>query len=674
MRDLRVLTLGLLAACATSGSPPKPESPAAAKTEAAAPADGGRVAPTERTPAQLDRDRALEARAAVVVDAFQNRIAGFGGVLTHDRKRVVFGSNRDGSPQLYIAEVGRPAAAPKQLTKDERVQSASLSRDGKWILFTRDRGADENAHIYRIGLDGNGLVDLTPEEGIRHDPPALPLERPDLMIYGKRTVKSPASTIVVAKVSGGEARTVYQDAAPIFVADATADGSRALLLRLVSPSEQILFELNLDLGNGSARRFWPPEGTKEAIGSAAYSPDGRTIYLATDQGGEQSALLAVDEASGKISARFSPDPKTATLDAIVPSPRGDVVVVHVDAGNRHAIRVLDARSLAEKVHPDIPAGQSELGDITLDGSMLSFTLATPDRPGDAYALDLGSGKSRRLRDDPRPNAGAIAPVETIVTAIPAFDGKPIPVHAYLPRSAAGTKLPVIVEFHGGPAASSTVGWKPRAQFFVAQGYAWVEPNVRGSTGFGRAWEMADNREKRGDVLEDMASVNAWVKAQPWADPDKVVIFGGSYGGWVVLEGLTHQQRLWSAGIDLVGVVDLRTLMKSTDQLIRAVFIDEFGDLDKDQALLAEWSPLKDADKIAAPLFVYQGANDPRVPRAESDSIVSALRRRNLPVEYMIAPNEGHSLDRRENQLEFYARSARFLEEHLGAPATAAAAR
>lgn len=655
MRDLRLLTLGLLAASAVHAQ--------------AAP-----VLPTQRTPAQLERDRALEARAALVVDAFQNRIAGFGGALTHDRKRVVFGSNRDGSPQLYLGEVAKPSAAPKQLTKGERVQSASLTRDGKWILFTRDRGADENAHIYRIGLDGNGLVDLTPEGGIRHDPPALPLKRPDLMIYGKRSVKSPASTIVVAKVSGGEARAIYQDAAPAFVVDANADGSRALVVRLVSPSEQILFELNLRSDNGSARRLWPPEGTKQAIGSAAYSPDGRTVYLATDQGGEQSVLLAVDEASGKISARFTPEPKSATLDAVVPSPRGDVVAVHVDAGNRHAIRVLDARSLAEKVHPHIPAGQSALGEITHDGSLLSFTLATPGRPGDAYALDLRSGKSRALRDDPRPNASGIAKVETIVTAIPAFDKKSIPIHAYLPQSAAGTKLPVIVEFHGGPAASSTVGWKPRAQFFVAQGYAWVEPNVRGSTGFGRAWEMADNREKRGDVLEDMASVNAWVKAQPWADPTRVVIFGGSYGGWVVLEGLTRQQRLWRAGIDLVGVADLRTLMKSTDQAIRAVFVDEFGDLDKDQALLAEWSPLKDAGNIAAPLFVYQGANDPRVPRTESDSIVSALRRRNLPVEYMIAPNEGHSLDRRENQLEFYARSARFLEEHLGAPATMAPAR
>jgi len=166
----------------------------------------------------------------------------------------------------------------------------------------------------------------------------------------------------------------------------------------------------------------------------------------------------------------------------------------------------------------------------------------------------------------------------------------------------------------------------------------------------------------------MASVRAWVAAQPWADGRRIVLFGGSYGGWVVLMGLTRQQPLWSAGIDLVGVADLRTLLRTTDQAIRAVFVDEFGDLEKDEALLAAYSPLRDAAKISVPLFVYQGQNDPRVPRSESDAIVGALRARGLPVEYMIAANEGHSLDRRDSQVEFFSRSARFLEEHLANPA------
>ena len=654
----RLILVVLSLACATSRAPEQRPAPAAGAPTAASP-----VAPTERTAAELARDGDLEKRAAAVVDAFQNRIAGFAGALTHDGAHLIFGSNRDGSPQLYAGEVAQPSAPPKRITPGpERVQTAALTRDGKGILFTSDRGADENSHIFRIGLDGSGLVDLTPGEGIRNDPPALPLKRTDLMLFGRRNVKSPASTLIAQDLAGGAGRAFYQDPAPTFVADASPDGSRALAVRVISPSELILLEV--DVASGAAKRLWPAEGKKEALGTASYSADGATIYLTTDQGGETSAVLALD-ATGHVKARWTPDPSTAIIDALLPSPRGDAVAVHVDAGNRHLIRLLDAGTLRERATPDIPQGNSALGEFTPDGRTMTFALSTPDSPGEPYALDVHTGKVTVLRADPRPGLSSLTKVEVTVASVPAFDGKPIPVHTYLPKDRGAQKLPVMVEFHGGPAASASIGWKPRAQFFSSLGYAWVEPNVRGSTGFGRAWEMADNRERRGDVLKDMASVNAWVKQQPWADPSRVVIFGGSYGGWVVLMGLTRQQPLWSVGIDLVGVADLRTLLRSTDQLIRAIFVDEFGDPDKDEALLAAWSPLPDAGKITAPLFVYQGQNDPRVPRAESDAIVSALRSRGRPVEYMVAPDEGHSLDRRENQLEFYARSARFLEEHLG---------
>jgi len=176
--------------------------------------------------------------------------------------------------------------------------------------------------------------------------------------------------------------------------------------------------------------------------------------------------------------------------------------------------------------------------------------------------------------------------------------------------------------------------------------------------------MADNREKRANVLKDMETINAWVKAQPWCDANRVIVFGGSYGGYVTLMALTRQPTLWRAGVDLFGVVNLKTFLRSTDQMIRTVFVDEFGDLEKDAALLDEFSPSRDFDKIVAPLFVYAGQNDPRVPRSESDQVVLALRQRNVPVEYMVAPNEGHSIDRRANKIELMTRVVRFLGDNV----------
>jgi dipeptidyl aminopeptidase/acylaminoacyl peptidase len=193
----------------------------------------------------------------------------------------------------------------------------------------------------------------------------------------------------------------------------------------------------------------------------------------------------------------------------------------------------------------------------------------------------------------------------------------------------------------------------------------VEPNVRGSGGFGRAFEEADNGKGRLEAFKDIEATGKWAASQRWADPARVVVFGGSYGGYTVLVGLTRMPTLWRAGVDLFGVADLSTFMSTTSGLIREIFLLEFGDPDKDRAFLESISPLRDADKITAPLFVYAGANDPRVPRSESDLIVKALRSRNVPVEYMVANDEGHSLARRENLIEFAARSARFLEKYAG---------
>ncbi len=190
--------------------------------------------------------------------------------------------------------------------------------------------------------------------------------------------------------------------------------------------------------------------------------------------------------------------------------------------------------------------------------------------------------------------------------------------------------------------------------------------MRGSGGFGRAFEAADNGPKRLDAFRDVETTARWVAAQPWADPDRLVVYGGSYGGYTVLMALEKWPEIWRAGVDLVGVANMTTFLQSTSGIIREIFKVEFGDLEKDAAFLKTISPIEQIDKIVDPLFVYAGANDPRVPRTESDQVVRALRARGVPVEYMVAENEGHSLDRRENAIEFFSRVGVFLEKQLAA--------
>jgi dipeptidyl aminopeptidase/acylaminoacyl peptidase len=349
-----------------------------------------------------------------------------------------------------------------------------------------------------------------------------------------------------------------------------------------------------------------------------------------------------------------------------PSPTTDRIALGVTAGDHGEVRILDGRTLKLERAVKVPLGMVFVGQWRDDGKAFSIMISLADHPPDVYVVDAKTGDVKPLRDDKRPGLDGLAPIDVSIEHVKAFDGLSIPVNRYLPKGSEGKKLPTIVVFHGGPSSSYQVRWSPFGRFFLSLGYAVVEPNVRGSSGFGRAYEQADDKEKRADWLKDVETMNAWTKAQAWCDPDSVVVFGGSYGGYTTLMALTRQPTLWRAGVDVFGVADLKQFMRTTDAMIRAFVIDEFGDPDKDGALLDQFSPMRDVDKIVAPLFVYAGANDPRVPLSESDTIVKALRTRGVPVEYMVAANEGHSLDRRETKIEFMARVARFVEDALAA--------
>jgi dipeptidyl aminopeptidase/acylaminoacyl peptidase len=617
--------------------------------------------PTVLTDAMKARDKQLAPKIEAILDAYSN----FEPRVSPDGKHVIFRSNRAGVPELFISEAGKPSSEAKKIVAGpERVASADWSRDGKWIIFRRDQGADENFRLFRVKPEGGDITTLTPGETMHRDDPVLPRKKAGTIFFSSRKTSSPETYINALPIEGGEPKVVFTDPGPSWAVASNPDGTHVLVFRFVSPTNQILFDL--DVAAGKTKRVYPLEGKSAGITHCDYSIDGKRIFVATDGGGEDNVLVTLDATSFIETARYVQDrPKSARVAGLAVSPKGDRVAISIDAGNRSEVRVLNAQTLKHERDVRVPLGATSLADFTEDGKRFAVTQSLPDAPPDIYLVDPNDGKLEKLRDDKRPGLESLPGLDVNVATIPAHDGLQIPVHTYLPKGRDPSKsMPVIVNFHGGPASSSRIGWNWTARMFTSQGFAFVEPNIRGSTGFGRAYEMADNREKRIDALKDVETVNKWLRTQLWADPDRLVIYGGSYGGYIVLMGLTRQTALWRAGVDIVGVANLFTFLKSTDQTIRSAFVEEFGDLEKDAKLLEEFSPMRDKDKIAAPLFVYQGQNDPRVPRPESDQVVVSLRSRNVPVEYMVAPNEGHSLDRRENRLEFGTRVIRFLGDHL----------
>ncbi len=659
-----ILCLALSACAATptpTPTPPPPPAPTPTPTPPPAPTPPptptpapAPIPPTDLTDAQRAADAALTPRVAAFVDAYTNASP----ALLADG-RVVFVSTRDGIPALYVGDTKSPAAAPRRLPgPDERVRGFVLLPDEKTVLFTSDVKSDENFSIFRVDVDGSGLKNLTPDVALRRDLPATAAKKNGVFAFSAHTKTDRIARVLVANVDGTPPREIAQDPTGGNVAAMSPDGTRVLFERFVNENEQVLFAV--DVASGRPKRVYPTEGTAK-LGAVAFTPDGSGIYVATQRAGAPPELLLIDAATFAERGRYvEKGIPNGTIEAVGVSPTGDRIAVTVDAGNRAELRILDAKTFAPAAAAKLGPGAPRVPRFSADGKRFAFMLLRAEAPADIVAVDAKTGDVTPLRADVRPGLANAPKLEARITPIKAFDGLTIPTNVYLPKDRGTKKLPTFVLIHGGPSGSAYLRWSATIAFYGAMGFAVVEPNIRGSAGFGIDFEKADDREKRGDALKDVESVNAWARAQPWCDSAKMLIGGISYGGYMTLLALTRQKALWAAGIDGSGMSDLRTMEKNETQTLRAYDDTEFGALGKDDALLAEWSPLKDVDKIVAPVFVYQGKNDPITPQSEADQIVGALRTRNVPVEYMLLADEGHGVTRRENMIAYLARTYRFL--------------
>ncbi len=647
-RPFLCLPLAALCACATSSKPIAAAPPAPAQVS-------GDTPPAADAP-ELER---LARQAGALAAVYSNNAP----VFVPGSSRIAFISDRDGLPQLYLADLKRPAEPAERLvTTPDRIVGTVALADGKSLLFVSDTDADENYAIFRLELATRQITPLTPGPKLSRDFPLIPLRAPDRMFFGARALDATATTVYEASpLAPKEARAVYRDAGSGYLTDVTQDGKTLLFEQFPTRSDNHL--LVVDVTTGASRPLYPLTG-RATITEALFSPDGSRVYVATDGGAEQALVLVLETKTGKELARYvEKAPATATIQDLLLSEAGDRLALSLHCGNRTDVRLLDPKTLQPIAAVALPLGEGEPSEFSPDGRTLLLSWSTPNSPRELFAVDVRSGKAGPVRAEARAGMEQLPRVDVTMTEVTSFDGMKIPVNVFLPANAKG-KLPVIVRYHGGPAGSAEIRWSPTARFFVSQGYAWVEPNVRGSGGFGRAFEEADNGPKRLDAFKDVERAAQWVAEQPWADKQRMVVYGESYGGYTVLVSLTRHPSLWRAGVDMSGLANLKTFMATTSGFVRQNFTLELGDPERDGAFLESISPLKDVAKIRAPLFVYAGANDPRVPRSEADQIVAALRDRKVPVEYMMKADEGHGLSRKESQVEFYSRVALFLDRAL----------
>jgi dipeptidyl aminopeptidase/acylaminoacyl peptidase len=299
-----------------------------------------------------------------------------------------------------------------------------------------------------------------------------------------------------------------------------------------------------------------------------------------------------------------------------------------------------------------------------DGTRVAFSFVTPTRPMDVWQWELDTGRAAPVTRRSLGGVPATALSEPELVHYPSFDGQSIPAWLYRPSTVPASGCPVVVYVHGGPEGQTRPTLIPVLQYLVARGFAVLGPNVRGSSGYGRTYLALDHVEKRPDSVADLAHAVYWLREQPGFDAGRVAVYGGSYGGYMVLAALTSYPELWAGGVDVVGISNFVTFLENTGVYRRSHREAEYGSLERDRELLRELSPIHRADRIAAPLMVIHGANDPRVPLGEAEQMVAALREREVPVEILVYADEGHGLVRIVNKLDAYPRMAAFLEQHL----------
>jgi dipeptidyl aminopeptidase/acylaminoacyl peptidase len=596
----------------------------------------------------------------------------------HPTERQMLVAHRkagDSVPQLYLLK--GPMAPLQQLTHDaEPVWQASFEpRSGRYVVFERSAGGNEAGQLYRLDLTGGAPVLLTrPTERnsaaawlhqssqLIHT--ALPLDR--TAKDGKRTeVKTafwlvdpmrPEARRLVAEMPGGG---WYGTAV-------SHDDTQLALIRYLSANESQIWLL--DLRSGQSRQVLPKPG--EVVRAAHYAGDftvdDRGLYFTSSRFGEFQEAMRLDLASGDIRRMSSHIPWD--VETLSSSRDGRRLAAEVNVEGRHALRLFDPATLTELPAPTVPAGSISQVRFHPQRAELAFATNGAKGPSQLYALNVDTGRFEAwTRAESAPGVDMASFQDEQIVRWKSFDGRTISGLMTLPPPRFTGKRPVLIEIHGGPEAQAKVGFQGRYNYFIQElGMALIEPNVRGSSGFGKTFLTLDDGMKREDSVRDIGALLDWIATQPGLDASRVVVSGGSYGGYMSLAVSTHYADRIAGAIDDVGISHFVTFLTNTESYRRDLRRVEYGD-ERDpvmRAFLDRISPLTNAHKITKPLLVVQGKNDPRVPYTEAEQIVERARRNGNLVWYLRADNEGHGFVRKENaDFRFYA-MVRFIETVL----------
>ncbi len=606
------------------------------------------------------------------LNRYQNtRGAGFGG-WTKDGCILISTRFAETTQAHRVCE---PLGMREQLTfHPEPINSLAAAPAGSGrngFVFGKDVGGNEFWQLYWFDLDTRQTTLLTDGKARNQDPL---ISRDGKWFAWSSTARNGKDTDVwVMDLATRKARAIVTEGGEWSALDFSPDGRSLLVSQYVSVNESYPGEV--DLASGKLTRF-PVKGGKAAFGQFRYVDGGKSVLFVSDENvdgkpQEFRTLRHHDPATGKLTVISAHIPWD--VDALEVSDDGKRVAYVSNEDGIDRLHVLEWPSQRELKLPALPVGVVGGLGFSPQGNRLALSLNTATSPSDLHVIDLDNATLARWTRSEVGGLDASRFVAPQLIRFPTFDtvdGKPrtIPAFLYKPAKAgAHARVPVLINIHGGPEGQSLPTFSASIQYLVNEmGIAVLVPNVRGSTGYGKTYVQLDNGFKREDSVKDIGALLDWIATQPDLDARRVGVYGGSYGGYMVLASLMHYSDRIRAGIDVVGISHFGTFLRNTESYRRDLRRAEYGD-ERDAAMAKHFeaiSPLNHANRITSPLFVAQGRNDPRVPYTEAEQIVKAVRANGQPVWYLEFSDEGHGFQKKSNSDYFGAASMQFWQQYL----------
>ncbi|MFA4081324.1 S9 family peptidase [Mycobacteroides salmoniphilum] len=598
--------------------------------------------------------------------------------ISPDGTKIAYLAPRKNRLNVWVqaADGDNPAEA-RCVTRDETrsVTGFLWVDDPRWLLYVQDSGGDENWHLYRVDLDDSDApaVDLTPFPGVRLLGLEQPHGRPGKLFVQLNHRRIDLIDLYELDIASGELTMLAENPGEVmawfcgphhevFTQSLTAEGD----------IEFSRYE------SGALESLVVYNGADYPVGMhpTTMTPDGTGLWMGSSRDTDRTRLVRLDLSTGEESVVDS----HPTFDLSAALGLAPPLIRHRKTGELLAVRYLGERQEIRVLDPDFAPvldklqqlSDGDLAEISSDENGQRWVVSfTHDRdPGVSYFYDHEKGESRRLfRPYPHLDPATLAPMTPVT--ITARDGLNLHSYLTLPVGVEPAGLPLVLVVHGGPWHRDSWGFDPSVQFMANRGYAVLQVNFRGSTGYGKAFTKAAIGEFAGRMHDDLIDAVDWAVKQGYADPSRVAIFGGSYGGYSALVGVTFTPDVFAAAIDYVGISNLANFMRTLPPFVRPNLTNNWyryvGDpaVPEQEADMLARSPISRVDQIRTPLLVVQGANDVRVVQAESDNIVAALRARGVEVEYMVKADEGHGFLNPENQIDLFRATEQFLAQHLG---------